>query len=93
MKATRKQISEANRIAGWFGGYRTPKDFRAMYDALEAIGVTVDVITNRSDDFSGGWSGSTTWSIHGEEVENSRFILSVYEGSRTAQNDYNPYFS
>lgn len=93
MKATRKQISDANKIAGRFGGYRTPGDFRAMYDALEAIGVTVDMITNRRDDFPGGWSGSAAWSIHGEKVENSRFILSVYEGSRTAQNDYNPYFS
>lgn len=93
MKATRKQISDANKIAGRFGGYRTPGDFRAMYDALEAIGVTVDMITNRRDDFPGGWSSSAAWSIHGEKVENSRFILSVYEGSRTAQNDYNPYFS
>lgn len=93
MRATRKQISEANRIAGQFGGYRTPGDFRAMYDALEAIGVTVDIITDRRDNFPRGWRGSTAWSIHGEEVENSRFILSVYEGSRTEQNDYNPYFS
>lgn len=34
------------------------------------------------------------WYINGEEVENSRFIYSVYEGNpNITKNDYNIYFS
>lgn len=81
MRATRKQIAEANRIAARFGGWREPEEIRAMYEALEAVGIT-------------SWQGSCEWYINGEEVENSRFIYSVYEGNpNITKNDYNIYFS
>ncbi len=95
MRATRKQIAEANRIAARFGGWREPEEIRAMYEALEAVGITTGVITNRRDFPNlGCWQGSCEWYINGEEVENSRFIYSVYEGNpNITKNDYNIYFS
>lgn len=95
MRATRRQIAEANRIAARFGGWREPEEIRAMYEALEAVGITTGVITNRRDFPNlGCWQGSCEWYINGEEVENSRFIYSVYEGnSNITKNDYNIYFS
>ena len=79
MRATRRQIAEANRIAARFGGWREPEEIRAMYEALEAVGITTGVITNRRDFPNlGCWQGSCEWYINGEEVENSRFIYSVY---------------
>lgn len=82
MRATRRQIAEANRIAARFGGWREPEEIRAMYEALEAVGITTGVITNRRDFPNlGCWQGSCEWYINGEEVENSRFIYSVYEGN------------
>lgn len=95
MKATRKQIAEANRIAARFGGWREPEEIRAMYEALEAVGITTGVITNRRDFPNlGCWQGSCEWYINGEEVENSRFIYSVYEGNpNITKNDYNIYFN
>ena len=95
MRATRKQIAEANRIAARFGGWREPEEIRAMYDALEAVGITTGAITNRRDFPNlGCWQGSCEWYINGEEVENSRFIYSVYEGNpNITKNDYNIYFS
>lgn len=95
MRATRRQITEANRIAARFGGWREPEGIRAMYEALEAVGITTGVITNRRDFPNlGCWQGSCEWYINGEEVENSRFIYSVYEGNpNITKNDYNIYFS
>lgn len=95
MRATRRQIAEANRIASRFGGWREPEEIRAMYEALEAVGITTGVITNRRDFPNlGCWQGSCEWYINGEEVENSRFIYSVYEGNpNITKNDYNIYFS
>ena len=95
MRATRRQITEANRIAARFGGWREPEEIRAMYEALEAVGITTGVITNRRDFPNlGCWQGSWEWYINGEEVENSRFIYSVYEGNpNITKNDYNIYFS
>ena len=59
MKATRRQIAEANRIAARFGGWREPEEIRAMYEALEAVGITTGVITNRRDFPNlGCWQGS-----------------------------------
>lgn len=95
MRATRRQITEVNRIAARFGGWREPEEIRAMYEALEAVGITTGVITNRRDFPNlGCWQGSCEWYINGEEVENSRFIYSVYEGNpNITKNDYNIYFS
>lgn len=95
MRATRRQITEANLIAARFGGWREPEEIRAMYEALEAVGITTGVITNRRDFPNlGCWQGSCEWYINGEEVENSRFIYSVYEGNpNITKNDYNIYFS
>ena len=95
MRATRRQITEANRIAARFGGWREPEEIRAMYEALEAVGITTGVITNRRDFPNlGCWQGSCEWYINGEEVENSRLIYSVYEGNpNITKNDYNIYFS
>lgn len=95
MRATRRQIAEANRIAARFGGWREPEEIRAMYEALEAVGITTGCITNRRDFPNlGCWQGSCEWYINGEEVKNSRFIYSVYEGNpNITKNDYNIYFS
>ena len=45
MRATRRQIAEANRIAARFGGWREPEEIRAMYEALDyrVRGFTRDV--------------------------------------------------
>lgn len=82
MKATRKQIKAANEIA-------------AMYDELEKIGVSTGCITNRQDFPNlGCWQDHCEWYINGEEVENSVFVYSVYEGNpNITRNDYNIYFS
>lgn len=95
MKATRQQIKKANEIVARFSGWHEPHEIAAMYGELEKIGVTTGVITNRRDFPNlGCWQGSCEWYINGEEVENSRFIYSVYEGNpNITRNDYNIYFS
>lgn len=95
MKATKKQIGKVNEIAARFGGWHEPKEIPALYSELEKIGVSVGLIANRRDFPNlGCWYGSCEWYINGEEVENSRFIYSVYEGNpEITRNDYNIYFS
>ena len=95
MKATRKQIKAANEIAARFSGWHEPHEIAAMYDELEKIGVSTGCITNRQDFPNlGCWQGHCEWYINGEEVENSVFVYSVYEGNpNITRNDYNIYFS
>lgn len=95
MKATRKQIKAANEIATRFSGWHEPHEIAAMYDELEKIGVSTGCITNRQDFPNlGCWQGHCEWYINGEEVENSVFVYSVYEGNpNITRNDYNIYFS
>ena len=82
MKATRKQIRAANEIAARFSGWHEPHEIAAMYDELEKIGVSTGCITNRQDFPNlGCWQGHCEWYINGEEVENSVFVYSVYEGN------------
>lgn len=88
-----KELVNQSRRAG-----RCPRSawgLKNMYEALEAVGITTGVITNRRDFPNlGCWQGSCEWYINGEEVENSRFIYSVYEGNpNITKNDYNIYFS
>ena len=91
MNATRKTIKEANAITKEYV-YCSPEDIRHMYERLEEIGVTVGLITNRKDfPELGSWQGTCEWYINGEEVENSLFVYSVYEGGE--RNEYTIYFS
>lgn len=86
MKATRKQIKAANEIAARFSGWHEPQEIAAMYDELEKIGVSTGCITNRQDFPNlGCWQGHCEWYINGEEVENSVFVYSVYEGIRISR--------
>ena len=75
--------------------FTLPHEIAAMYDELEKIGVSTGCITNRQDFPNlGCWQGHCEWYINGEEVENSVFVYSVYEGNpNITRNDYNIYFS
>ena len=68
-------------------------DYEGIFmERLEEIGVTVGLITNRKDfPELGSWQGTCEWYINGEEVENSLFVYSVYEGGE--RNEYTIYFS
>lgn len=94
MYADKVLKAAVNRIAQKHSGYRLPSEVVKFYDELEEIGVTTDLIMNRRDFYEAGtWTGDCPWYYHGVEVEESLFVMSVYEGGNSDKNDYNFYFS
>lgn len=91
MLANRKTLSAINGIANKYSGYNQPSILQEMYRELENIGVSIGLIHNRQNTNKDSWKASCEWYMNGEEVENSLFILQVYEGNTC--NDYNMYFS
>lgn len=85
MKANKQLLKKVNSIASKYSKWLFPIELQAMYQELEKIGVSVDVIVSGSD--------RCAWYYKGEEVENSYFIYQVYEGLLTLKNEYNIYFS
>lgn len=92
MRVTRKLVKQLNKIAFKYNGFRAPKELQNLWTELEAVGVEVGMI-NRSDEAVGGWRGRATWTYKGEEVDNSWFVIFVYEDTNGPWNDYNIYFS
>lgn len=93
MKANKKIRDKANAIAREYSRRCHPLEVAEMYDRLEAEGIRVGLITNRRDS-EGSWHGTCEWFFNGEEVENSLFVFSVYEGgSYSGRSEYNIYFS
>lgn len=85
MKANKRLLKKVNSIASKYSKWLFPSELQAMYEELNAIGVSVDIITSDSD--------RCAWYYKGEEVENSYFIYQVYEGLLSFKNEYNIYFS
>lgn len=92
MNANMLLKSQVNAIIAPYTGYQSPQNIRRMYDALNAMGVTVGLMTDRKD-VPGGWESKTTWYFDGEEIENSWFIYKVYEGNHYGKKDYVIYVS
>lgn len=83
--AFRKKL---NKIAAKYSKWLAPKEFVKFYDEVAELGVIIPC-----------WSfwdehDAHPFEINGEEVENSRFVMSKYEadghGNRA---EYNLYFS
>lgn len=92
MLANRLLKSQVNAIMAQYNGYQSPNNIRNMYKELNAMGITVGLITDRKD-VAGGWEGKTNWYFDGEEIENSWFIYKVYEANRIGKKDYIIYVS
>jgi hypothetical protein len=84
MKLTRKEINQLNRVCAKYTGYQLPEKVAEFYAEVEnKFGVLIPL-------FPGNRLGHIYYKNE-EEVENSRFCYSVYEGQ--VKNDYNFYFS
>jgi hypothetical protein len=86
IKVNRQVISEANKITNKYSKWIYPKELQNMYDELNAIGITVGLITNDNT--------SCEWYYNGELVDNSLFCYSVYKSTQhEGKAEYNIYFS
>lgn len=86
MKATKKQINQANKIANKYAtGFVPMSTIQQMYKELEAIGITTGMIPMDRK--------TCEWYINGEEVENSLYFYSVYKSERTNNVEFTIYFS
>jgi len=85
MKITAKIRRELNKIAIKYSGWKTPQEFVKIYDELNIIGVEIPCWSVWGD------NNAHFYNINGEEVENSRFVLSKYKGE--TKDEYNLYFS
>jgi hypothetical protein len=86
MATTKKILSLVNSIASKYSGYNQPSILQELYRELESIGVSIGLIHNRRDINRDSWQGSCEWYFNGQEIENSLFIMQVYEGN--TMNDY-----
>jgi len=92
-------INKANEITSRYSKWIYPKDLQNMYKELEAIGITVGMITNRQDEKYSvscySWLGSCEYYYNGIEVSDSLFIMSVYTDLNFSdtKNEYTIYFS
>lgn len=84
--------SQVNAILAPYNGYQNPYNIHKMYKELNAMGITVPLMTGRKD-VQGGWEARAIWYFDGEEVENSLFIYKVYEGNHYGKKDYVIYVS
>lgn len=81
---------QANKIASDFSTWLLPKELQEFYKRLNRIGVSVGIITGDAS------KGSKTTEVYynGKEVDNCRFVYSVYKGrDDNPKNEYNMYFS
>lgn len=95
-KINQQQRKILNRICNKYNGWRLPKEIAPLWDELEEAGVEIGMITGTPNDVAddGAESWTKTFTCNGQQVENSRFIYSVYKGNRnTLKNEYLIYFS
>jgi hypothetical protein len=87
VRVTDKLISQANMITAKYSRWLEPKDLQHMYDELEALGITVGLLSNGSE--------TCEWYYNGEEVIDSLFVFQVYSDYSVSEtkNEYNIYFS
>ena len=84
--------SQVNEILAPYNGYRSSQDIHRMYKELEAMGITISLMTNRKD-VNDGWEAKATWYFDGEEIENSYLVYKVYRGKWYEKNNYIIYVS
>ena len=70
----------------------TPLEKLRIATKLDEIGVEV-MIHNRTDWREYEWESKDTYTMDGEEVDNSLFIFQVYENPNSDKNEYNLYVS
>ena len=87
MKASRKIIAEANKIASKYCRWCRPIELQTMYAELAEIGITTGIICNGNR--------HCEWYLNGEEIDNSLFVYSVYKdyNHSESKNEYTIYFS
>ena len=86
--------SKANAICAKYSKWQDPSELRNLWGELEKIGITDILIKGYPDTKSDGTSTwFTSYKYKGKEVDNSQFVYSLYEGSKSSQNEYNMYFS
>ena len=94
IKVNKRIRDKANAIVQKYNKWLLPKDLRMMYDELSELGITVGMLTNRKENNAGSWYATCEWYYQGQEVENSMFYFSVYEGDySTDKNEYTIYFT
>ena len=91
MKASKALLNTINAVMASYSGWKYPREMQGMYDALNAIGVSTGMVTNRQDNARGSWRGTAALYLHGNEIENAIMIYGVYEGGNTDRNEYNIY--
>lgn len=86
LKATlRKQL---NKICAKYSGWLYPKEFVPFYDEVAALGVEIPAWDYWSKD------NPHPFTLNGEDVENSHFVLEKYESScGSGKIEFNLYFS
>lgn len=82
-----------NNICQKYSGWHLPKEIAPMWDELYNLGIEVLIMGPPNDNAPGAKSWTVPFTLNGEQVENSRFVYSVYEGSTGLRNEYNMYFS
>ena len=91
MKANTALLNTINAVMASYSGWKYPREMQGMYDALNAIGVSTGMVTNRQNDASGSWRGTAMLYLYGAEIENAIMVYGVYEGGDTDRNEYNIY--
>ena len=92
MKIKSDERKLINKILAKYNGYHYPKELQNLWKELDEIGVEV-MIHNRQDWQPYEWESKDTYTIDGEEVDNSLFIFQVYENPNSDKNEYNLYVS
>lgn len=92
MKVDSKTRKLINKILAKYNGYHYPEELQRLWDELSDIGVEV-LIHNRQDWRDFEWESKDSYTIDGEEVDNSMFIFQVYENPNSDKNEYNMYVS
>ena len=80
MKITSNERKLINKILAKYNGYHYPSELQKLWKELDEIGVEV-MIHNRTDWREYEWESKDTYTMDGEEVDNSLFIFQVYPAS------------
>ena len=92
MKITSNERKLINKILAKYNGYHYLSELQKLWKELDEIGVEV-MIHNRTDWREYEWESKDTYTMDGEEVDNSLFIFQVYENPNSDKNEYNMYVS
>jgi len=86
MKASKTLIKQANKIASKYCQTFIPMiRIQDFYNELENIGITTGLLHSGDR--------SCEWYFMGEEIENSKYVYSIYKSENTNNIEFTIYFS